>query len=92
MSERPQPRDHGGGLDDAVALFGGTRADWLDLSTGINPHSYPIPEIPAEAWTALPDRVAAERLERAENPHNAIMAFGNVVRQVATRAAYAGRG
>ncbi len=59
------PRDHGGGLDDAVALYGGRRADWLDLSTGINPHAYPVPEIPAEAWTALPDRVAAERLERA---------------------------
>ena len=61
----PPPRDHGGGLDDAVALYGGRRADWLDLSTGINPHAYPLPGIPPEAWTALPDRVAGERLERA---------------------------
>ena len=30
-------RDHGGGLDAAIAQFGGKRADWLDLSTGINP-------------------------------------------------------
>ena len=30
-------RDHGGGLDAAVAKFGGAREDWLDLSTGINP-------------------------------------------------------
>jgi len=60
-----EPRDHGGGLDDAVALHGGHREDWLDLSTGINPHAYPLPEIPARAWTALPDRHAAERLERA---------------------------
>ncbi len=30
-------RDHGGGLDAAVARSGGARADWLDLSTGINP-------------------------------------------------------
>ena len=25
-------RDHGGGLDAAVAQFGGAREDWLDLS------------------------------------------------------------
>lgn len=65
MSRRPEPRDHGGGLDDAVALYGGRRGDWLDLSTGINPHAYPVPAIPPDAWTALPDRVAGERLERA---------------------------
>ena len=31
----------GGGLDAAVARHGGSRADWLDLSTGINPDSLP---------------------------------------------------
>ena len=55
-------RDHGGGLDAAVATFGGARADWLDLSTGINPVPYPMPTIPAAAWTALPDRDATKRL------------------------------
>jgi len=60
-----EQRDHGGGLDAAVALYGGTRDGWLDLSTGINPRAYPVPEIPADAFTALPDRVAAEALERA---------------------------
>lgn len=58
-------RDHGGGLDEAVALHGGSRAEWLDLSTGINPRHYPVPEIPATAFTDLPDRVAAARLEAA---------------------------
>ncbi len=58
-------RDHGGGLDDAIARFGGKRADWIDLSTGINPRSYPVPEVPANAWTALPDSKAAARLEQA---------------------------
>jgi len=29
------PRDHGGGLDAAIANYGGTRQSWLDLSTGI---------------------------------------------------------
>lgn len=57
------PRDHGGGLDAAISSFGGTRADWLDLSTGINPVPYPLPRIESEAWTALPDAAALERLE-----------------------------
>ncbi len=59
------PREHGGGLDAAIARFGGTRADWLDLSTGINPIAYPLPDLPAEAWTALPDAGAARALEEA---------------------------
>ena len=56
------PRDHGGGLDHAMASYGGARADWLDLSTGINPVPYPIGEIEAGDWTLLPDRAAHERL------------------------------
>lgn len=56
------PRDHGGGLDAAIATYGGRRADWLDLSTGINPVPYPIDELDAEAWTALPDQAAMELL------------------------------
>lgn len=47
-------RDHGGNLDWAVAEFGGALADWIDLSTGINPAPYPIGDIPAEAWAVLP--------------------------------------
>ena len=50
-------RDHGGGLDAAAAEFGGARGDWLDLSTGINPESYPITslDLTPNDWTALPD-------------------------------------
>ena len=59
------PREHGGGLDTAIALYGGTREEWIDLSTGINPRPYEIPDIPSEAFTALPDRVAAQKLETA---------------------------
>lgn len=55
-------RDHGGALDAAVAKHGGTRADWLDLSTGINPVPYPTDAIPADVWTALPDAAAQQRL------------------------------
>lgn len=55
-------RDHGGGLDAAVAAYGGVRGDWLDLSTGINPLPYPVGEIGAGAWCALPDQGAMDRL------------------------------
>jgi len=54
------PRDHGGGLDAAIARHGGRRDDWLDLSTGINPVPYPVGQLPADAWQALPDRAATE--------------------------------
>lgn len=55
-------RDHGGGLDAAISTYGGTRAGWLDLSTGINPAPYPLPALPHDAWTALPDEAAFARL------------------------------
>ncbi|HEV2675804.1 MAG TPA: threonine-phosphate decarboxylase CobD [Aliidongia sp.] len=54
MTHRPVV-DHGGALDRAIARFGGRRSDWIDLSTGINPWPYPVPAIPADAWTRLPD-------------------------------------
>lgn len=56
------PRDHGGGLDGAIEIYGGTREDWLDLSTGINPVPYPMPRLPKDAWTALPDQAGFDRL------------------------------
>ncbi|MBU2992581.1 pyridoxal phosphate-dependent class II aminotransferase [Octadecabacter sp. 1_MG-2023] len=59
MSEK---RDHGGGLDAAVAKYGGSRNEWLDLSTGINPVPYPVGDIGQDAWTALPDQGAMDRL------------------------------
>ena len=74
-------RDHGGGLDAAVAAFGGTRDGWLDLSTGINPVPYPVGETRAEAWTALPDHGAQTRLI------DAARAFWNVPKGAAIVAA-----
>ncbi|MFQ5438842.1 MAG: aminotransferase class I/II-fold pyridoxal phosphate-dependent enzyme, partial [Paracoccaceae bacterium] len=51
-------RDHGGGIDAASARFGGARADWLDLSTGINPVAYPLPNLDPGDWRQLPDTAA----------------------------------
>jgi cobalamin biosynthesis protein CobC len=52
---------HGGALDKAIAEFGGVRAEWLDLSTGINPVSYRLPEIAQEVWERLPDQALERR-------------------------------
>lgn len=57
--------DHGGGIDAAVAQFGGTRADWVDLSTGINPTPYPLGDLAPDLWNTLPDEGAFTRLEQA---------------------------
>lgn len=56
------PRDHGGGLDAAIAQYGGARSDWIDLSTGINPEPYPLPGFTPNDWAALPDHGAQDRL------------------------------
>lgn len=47
--------EHGGNLRDAARQFGRPLAGWLDLSTGINPHWYPVPATSANAWHRLPE-------------------------------------
>lgn len=59
------PRDHGGGLDAAIAEYGGQRAGWIDLSTGINPDPYPVSGLETADWAALPDRTAQQALTDA---------------------------
>ncbi|MBS0532256.1 MAG: threonine-phosphate decarboxylase [Proteobacteria bacterium] len=47
---------HGGDLTEAIAHYGGTPEMWLDLSTGINPWPWPIPQLPETSWQRLPSR------------------------------------
>lgn len=47
--------NHGGRLRAAAVEYNIPLADWLDLSTGINPTPYPAPPIPAEVWQRLPE-------------------------------------
>ena len=56
---------HGGALDVARALFPGAPEPWIDLSTAVNPHSYPLPDLAPETWTRLPEAEALLRLEAA---------------------------
>lgn len=58
-------RDHGGGLDAAVTLYGASRSEWMDLSTGINPEPYPVAGLLPDDWTALPDSQSQAELTNA---------------------------
>ncbi len=53
---------HGGRLDATIAEFGGNHSTWLDLSTGINPNAYPVPEIDPNSWARLPDENSQNEL------------------------------
>ncbi len=55
--------EHGGNLNDAARHYGRPRAQWLDVSTGINPLAYPAPVPEADAWHRLPEPSVA--LEQA---------------------------
>lgn len=46
---------HGGRLNRAAAAYGIPVEQWLDLSTGINPHTWPIPALPEAVWQRLPE-------------------------------------
>jgi cobalamin biosynthetic protein CobC len=56
---------HGGALDVARRLEPNAPTPWIDLSTGVNPHPYPLPDLAPEVWTRLPDREALAGLEAA---------------------------
>lgn len=47
--------EHGGNLFAASQKHKIKQEDWLDLSTGINPNGWPVPEsLPAKIWSHLP--------------------------------------
>lgn len=56
---------HGGALEVARRLAPDAPTPWIDLSTGINPHAYPLPDLAAEAWTRLPESERLAELEAA---------------------------
>jgi L-threonine-O-3-phosphate decarboxylase len=55
--------EHGGNLPLASRRFNIPVAQWIDLSTGISPWSWPVPAVPQHVWQTLP--YADEELETA---------------------------
>lgn len=54
---------HGGRLGVARSLFPDVPQPWIDLSTGINPRSYPAPRASQRARNRLPEPTELARLE-----------------------------
>ncbi len=46
---------HGGALTEMMTRFPNAPQPWLDLSTGINPIAYPVPQLSTELWQRLPE-------------------------------------
>ena len=59
--------EHGGRLRKAAIEYGIAEADWLDLSSGLAPWPWPIPEIPLRAWARLPE--TDDGLEKAASDY-----------------------
>jgi len=51
----PHSPPHGGALHRASSEFAIKPEHWIDLSTGISPNSWPVPELPEKVWRSLPD-------------------------------------
>nr|WP_295978112.1 threonine-phosphate decarboxylase CobD [uncultured Agrobacterium sp.] len=70
VSEKAQAAiRHGGNLGKARLTFPDAPEPWIDLSTGINPHSYPHSPVPASAFARLPEPGAAEELKQLAAAH-----------------------
>ncbi len=57
VSEKNSPGEeviHGGDLQAASKKYGIKKHQWIDLSTGLNPNSYPVNNIPPEVFSELP--------------------------------------
>ena len=47
--------EHGGQLRVAAARYGIPLTDWLDLSTGVSPYGWPVPQLAPNVWQRLPE-------------------------------------
>jgi len=77
---------HGGDLGRARALFPCAPEPFIDLSTGINPYAYPLPDLPAALFTRLPGQedlwrlaAAAARAYRAPSRDHVVCAGGTQI-------------
>ncbi|WOT06787.1 threonine-phosphate decarboxylase CobD [Shewanella youngdeokensis] len=64
---------HGGRLKEVAKQYHIAETLWVDLSTGVSPWHYPIPEIPAQYWNRLPEEAddlldAAAKYYGGKNP------------------------
>lgn len=73
------PLVHGGGIATARRLFAHAPEPFIDLSTGINPYSYPLPQLPAELFARLPDPEALATLASIAGQYYCVPSVEHVV-------------
>ncbi|WP_244500328.1 threonine-phosphate decarboxylase CobD [Methyloceanibacter methanicus] len=73
------PLSHGGDLGAARALFPHAPEPFVDLSTGVNPHPYPIADLVREDFAHLPEPAALERLTQLAAAYYGAPSADNVV-------------
>ncbi|WP_413283510.1 threonine-phosphate decarboxylase [Vibrio sp. MA40-2] len=85
---------HGGNLLQIIAQYGGEESEWVDLSTGVSPFTYPVGNIPESVWNRLPqpndglERAAKTYYQAAQEPvaiagsQAGIMILPAIVRQL----------
>ena len=78
--------EHGGDLWAIRQRFPNAPEPWLDLSTGINPVPYPVPDLPAQAWARLPTRQQEAALLAAATRRYGVRAVSTIVPAPGTQA------
>ncbi|MGJ4891053.1 threonine-phosphate decarboxylase CobD [Bradyrhizobium sp. HKCCYLRH3099] len=63
--EAPEAIVHGGDLDAVSRRYPDAPRPWIDLSTGINPIPYSVPELSAASWSRLPGKDEERALRAA---------------------------
>lgn len=69
-AKKNPPLVHGGQLTKVAAQYERPLEEWIDLSTGISPFSYPVAAIPGHIWRELPT-VGPGLLRAAQNYYQA---------------------
>jgi cobalamin biosynthesis protein CobC len=78
---------HGGDLSKAIARYGGPLESWLDLSTGINPHPWPVSAgLLAAGVNRLPSRADDDALIAAARDAYAVPSGAEVAIAPGTQA------
>ncbi|WP_417829364.1 threonine-phosphate decarboxylase CobD [Thalassospira sp.] len=83
--ERP-PINHGGAVDQAAQQYGIPACDWLDLSTGINPVAYAVPDIDPVHWHRLPLQSELDGVKSAAKQYYGLPATNYLVCAPGTQA------
>jgi cobalamin biosynthetic protein CobC len=82
----PEAVVHGGNLDEIGRRYPDAPRPWIDLSTGINPIAYPVPEFSAEAWTRLPTKADERALLAAAAARYGVRAPTSIIAAPGTQA------